>query len=77
MNVTGPGNFTSVLDNIQAVGTPQKMGNDSFLDTTDVISGKKDMDLYWCTASNGLPFTPRNSTTLRGWVLSRYNWSGP
>ena len=66
MNVTGPDNFTSGLDNVQAVGTPQRKSNDSFFGTTDVISDKKDMDLYWCTASNGLPSTPRNSTTLKG-----------
>ena len=66
MNVTGPGGFTSVLENLQAVGTAQKMGNDSFFGTTDVLSGKKDMDLYWCTASNGLSSTPRNSVMLRG-----------
>ena len=66
MNVTGPGGFTSVLDNIQAVGTARRMGRDSFFGTTDMISRKKDMDIYWCTASNGLSSTPRNNVTLRG-----------
>ena len=68
MNVTGPANFTLfVLDKIEAVGTPQRTGNDSFYTTTDVIiSRKEDMDSYWCTASNGLPTTPCNSVMLRG-----------
>ena len=38
MTVTGSGNFTSVLDNIQAVGTTQRMGNDRFFGITHVIS---------------------------------------
>ena len=66
MNVTEPGGFIFVLNNIQAVGTTRRMGNDSFFGTTDVISRKKDMDIYWCTASNGLSSTPRNNVTLRG-----------
>ena len=66
MTVTGPGDFTPELDNIQAVGTAQRVGNDSFYGTTDVISRQNDMDSYWCTSSNGLSFTPRNNTRLRG-----------
>ena len=50
MTVTGSGNFTSTLDNIQAVGTTQRMGDDSFFGTTHVISIKKDMNEYWCMA---------------------------
>ena len=66
MNVTGPGGFISVLDNIQAVGTSQRMGKDSFFGTTDMILRKKDMDIYWCTASNELSFTLIKNVTLRG-----------
>ena len=66
MTVTGSGNFTSVLDNIQAVGTTQRIGNDSFFGTTRVISRKINMDMYWCIAQNGLSYTPRNNVTLRG-----------
>ena len=66
MTVTGSGNFTSTLDNIQAVGTTQRMGDDSFFSTTHVISIKKDMDEYWCMAWNGLSSTPRDNVMLRG-----------
>ena len=54
MSVTGPGGFSEHLDNIQAVGTPQRMGNDSFFATTDIISGGSDGQVYECTASNGV-----------------------
>ena len=54
MSVTGPGGFSEDLDNIQAVGTPQRMGNDSFFATTDIISGGSDGQVYECTASNGV-----------------------
>ena len=66
MSVTGPGGFSEDLDNIQAVGTPQRMGSDSFTDTTDVISGGSDGQLYECTASNGVSFNPTGSVELRG-----------
>ena len=66
MTVTGSGNITTVLDNIQAVGTTQRMGNDSYFGITHVISIKKDMDSYWCMAWNGLSSTPRDYVTLRG-----------
>ena len=65
MNATGPGNFILELDNIQVVGTAQRVGNDSFYGTTDVISRKNDRDMYWCTASNGVSALHDN-VKLRG-----------
>ena len=66
MSVTGPGGFSEDLDNIQAVGTPQRMGSDSFSDSTDIISGGSDRQSYECTASNGVSSDPTGSVELRG-----------
>ena len=65
MYVTGPGGPYSNL-NIQAVGTPQRMGGDSFSATTGIISGGSNGDTYQCTASNGVSTPPTNSVQLRG-----------
>ena len=68
MSVTGPGGFSEDLDNIQAVGTPQRMGSDSFSDTTNIIPGGSDGQLYQCTASNGVSSESdtTDSVELRG-----------
>ena len=66
MSVTGPGGFSEDLDNIQAVGTPQRMGSDSLSDSTVIISGGSNGQVYECTASNGLPSDPTGSVELRG-----------
>ena len=66
MSVTGPGGFSEDLDNIQAVGTPQRMGSDSFSDSTVIISGGSDGQVYECTASNGVLSDPTDSVELRG-----------
>ena len=66
MSVTGPGGFSEDLDNIQAVGTPQRMGNDSFSDSTDIISGGSDGQVYECTVSNGVSSNPTGSVKLKG-----------
>ena len=68
MSVTGPGGFSEDLDNILAVGTPQRRGNDSFSDSTDIIklSGESDGQVYECTASNGVSSDPTASVELRG-----------
>ena len=66
MSVTGPGGFSEDLDNIQAVDTPQRMGSDSFSDSTDIITGGSDGQVYECTASNGLSPDPTGSVELRG-----------
>ena len=64
MFVTGPGGFSEDLDNIQAVGTPQRMGSDSF---SDIISGGSDGQVYYeCTASNGVSSDPTSSVELKG-----------
>ena len=69
MSVTGPGGFSEDLDNIQAVGTPQRMGSDSFSDSTVIISGGSDGQVYECTASNGVSSNPTGSVELRGELL--------
>ena len=66
MSVTGPGGFSEDLDNIQAVGTPQRMGSDSFSGSTDIITGGNDGHVYECTASNGVSSDPAGSVELRG-----------
>ena len=65
MSVTEPG-FSEDLDNIQAVGTPQRMGSDSFSGSTDIIPGGSDGQVYECTASNGVSSDPTDSVELRG-----------
>ena len=66
MSVTGPGGFSEDLANIQAVGTPQRMGSDSFSDSTDILPGVSDGQLYECTASNGVSSDPTGSVELSG-----------
>ena len=66
MSVTGPGGFSEDLDNIQAVGTPQRMGSDRFSDSTDILPGGSDGQLYECTASNGVSSDPTGSVELSG-----------
>ena len=39
---------------VDAVGEPQRMGNDTYSATTSVISGGCNGDIYQCTASNGV-----------------------
>ena len=74
MSVTGPGGFSEDLDNIQAVGTPQRMGNNSFFAITDIISGGSNGQSYQCTASNGVSTDPTpDSVQLRG----DYSMVGP
>ena len=66
MSVTRPGGFSEDLDNIEAVGTPQRMGSDSLSDSTVIISGGSDGQVYECTASNGVSSDPTGSVELRG-----------
>ena len=65
MYVTGPGGSYSNL-NIQAVGTAQRRGSDSFSATTIVISGGSNGDTYQCVAVNGVSPPTANSVQLRG-----------
>ena len=67
MSVTGPGGFSEDLDNIQAVGTTQRMGSDRFSGSIDIIPpGGSDGQVYQCTASNGVPPDPTDTVELRG-----------
>ena len=66
MSVTGPDGFNSDLNNIQPVGDPQRIGDDEFSASTEVISGGRDGDIYQCTATNGVSSHPTGSTELRG-----------
>ena len=55
MVVTGPGDFSSDLTDIQAVGSVQRVGNDRFSATTrTTISGRSNGDIYQCVATNGV-----------------------
>ena len=65
MYVTGPGGSYSNL-NIQAVGTPQRKGGDSFSANTSIISGGSNGDTYQCVALNGVSPSTANSVQLRG-----------
>ena len=65
MQITGPGGSYSNL-NIQAVGTPQRMGGDSFSATTSIISGGSNGDTYRCVALNGVSTPIANNTELEG-----------
>ena len=66
MSVTGSDGFKSVLNNIQAVGDPQRTGDDEFSASTDVISGRRDGETYQCRASNGILSDSIKSVELRG-----------
>ena len=55
MSVNGPRSFLKTgLSNIQAVGTPMRMGNDSYTATTKTLNGGNSGQFYNCTASNGV-----------------------
>ena len=63
---TGPGGLELEL---QPVGTPQYMGQDTYRATTGTLTGGSDGDTYNCTASNGVPLSDpiaRDSETLTG-----------
>ena len=54
---------------VEAVGEPQRMGNDTYSATTSVISGGCNGDIYQCTASNGVAPNQTHSVELKG-ILS-------
>ena len=66
MSVTGP-NLISDLNNIQGLGTPQRMGSDLFSAVTDIISGGSDGEGYQCMASNGVS-SMTATLELRGYL---------
>ena len=51
---------------VEAVGTPQGMGNDTYSATTSVISGGCNGDTYQCTASNGAAPDQSHTVELKG-----------
>ena len=67
MSVTGSGNFSSDLSDIDATTTPQRMGSDYFSAVTDIISVGNDGERYTCTASNGVSFMTAPTQRLRGY----------
>ena len=68
MDVEGPGYSGEEQGQmrVEAVGAPQKMGNDTYSATTSVISGGCNGDTYQCTASNGAAPDQQHSVTLKG-----------
>ena len=66
ISVTGPGGFESHLNNVQAVGTKQRMGADKFYAVTDTISGMSNGTEYQCSASNEETSHHHDSVVLTG-----------
>ena len=65
MSVTDPDiDNIDLTNNIQPMGTPQYIGNDRYSDTTSVITGGNDGDMYECTVT-GLT-SETDSLELRG-----------
>ena len=66
MIVTGPdGHSSNLTNNIQPVGTPEYIGNDRYTaNTSDVITGGNDRDIYQCTVTSSTSNT--DSVRLRG-----------
>ena len=65
MSVTGPDGYSSDLtDNIQPMGTPEYIGDDSYTATTSDITEGNDGDMYECTVT-GLT-SETDSVVLRG-----------
>ena len=76
MDVEGPGYSVEEQGQmrVEAVGEPQRMGNDTYSATTSVILGG---DTYQCTASNGAAPDQSHTVELKGipqmhYVLSEY-----
>ena len=57
---------------VEAVGEPQRMGNDTYSATTSVISGGCNGDIYQCTASNGVAPNQTHSVELKGVTYCNY-----
>ena len=79
MDVEGPGYSVEEQGQmrVEAVGDPQRMGNDTYSATTSVISEGYNGDTYQCTASNGVPPDQSHTVELKGIpqmhdVLSEY-----
>ena len=68
MDVEGPGYSVEEQGQmrVEAVGTPQRMGNDTYSATTNVISGGCNGDTYQCTASNRAAPDQSHTVKLKG-----------
>ena len=51
---------------VEAVGIPQRIGNDTYSATTSVISGGCNGDTYQCTASNRAAPDQLHNVVLKG-----------
>ena len=73
MDMEGPGYSVEEQGQmrVEAVGTPQRMGNDTYSATTSVISGGCNGDTYQCTASNGAAPDQSHTVELKG-IISSY-----
>ena len=79
MDVEGPGYSVEEQGQmrVEAVGDPQRIGNDTYSANTSVISGGCNGDTYQCTASNGAAPDQSHTVELKGIpqmhdVLSEY-----
>ena len=68
MDVEGPGYSGEEQGQmrVEAVGEPQRIGNDTYSATTSVISGGCNGDTYQCTASNGAAPDQSHNVMLKG-----------
>ena len=67
MDVEGPGySGEQGQMRVEAVGTPQRMGNDTYSATTSIISGGCNGDTYQCTASNRAAHDQSHNVMLKG-----------
>ena len=68
MDVEGPGYSGEEQGQmrVEAVGAPQRIGNDTYSATTSVISGGCNGDIYQCTASNGAAPDQSHNVMLKG-----------
>ena len=68
MDVEGPGYSVEEQGQmrVEAVGEPQRMGNDTYSATTSVISGGCNGDTYQCTASNRAAPDHSHNVLLKG-----------
>ena len=69
MTVSGP-QYSSEeqghIMEVEPVGVPERMGNDTYTATTSTISGGCDGDIYQCNASNGAAVDQLTVVELRG-----------
>ena len=73
MDVEGPGYSGEEQGQmrVEAVGDPQRKGNDTYSATTSVISGGCNGDTYQCSASNRAAPDQGHTVELKG-IISSY-----